>query len=622
MTLLSINKLTCQQGIKLLFDSATFSVDEKDKIAVIGPNGSGKTTLLSLISAAIDSPLPEIAVKKGLRVSTLSQNPDVDPNHSIQDHLFKSQAKASVAIQNYHRQLERYNNDQSPEIETAFTAASEEMDHLNLWEYEDRVNSILRELNISQLDQKIKDLSGGMRKKIALAQTFFEDSELLILDEPTNHLDITTIEWLEGMLKKQQSAIVMVTHDRYFLDKVCTKIIEIDQQQVFVYNGNYQTYLEQRAQRYLAQEKQESSIQSVLRVELAWLKRGPKARSTKQKARKERIGNMMARKVFDAEDELSLNVSERRLGKKILELKNVSKSFAERLLIRDFSYAFSKGKKIGVLGPNGVGKSTLLNLIMEKLMPDSGEIEVGVNTVFGYFDQHSGDFDLNQTVYEHVSEIGSQFVCPDGATLSASKLLERFLFPSSMLKTTIGKLSGGERRRLHLVCLLLKNPNFLLFDEPTNDLDTQTLSVLEDFLLSFSGCVILISHDRYLMDRVVNHLLVFDKDAQITPFQGNYSEYVDILKDATDMREKQAQTPEKKDSLNVSGKRTNRECEEMKHLESEVARLELEKDSLAAIFASPNSTSGDFETAGKQMKAIVSQLDEALARWEVLAEKD
>lgn len=361
------------------------------------------------------------------------------------------------------------------------------MDHLNLWEYEERVSSILRELDIVNLDQKMSELSGGMRKKIALEQTFFDNSELLILDEPTNHLDIATIEWLEGMLKKQQSAIVMVTHDRYFLDKICTKIIEIDQQQVFVYNGNYQTYLEGRAQRYLSQEKQESRIQSVLRVELAWLRRGPKARSTKQKARKERIGGMMTRKVINPDEVLSLEVGQRRIGKKILELKSISKSFGERALIRDFSYAFTKGEKIGILGPNGVGKSTFLNLIMDKLQPDSGEIDVGVNTVFGYFDQHSGAFDLTQSVYEHVSEIGTQFTCSDGSTLSASKLLERFLFPSTMLKTVIGKLSGGERRRLHLVCLLLANPNFLLFDESTNDLDIQTLSVLEDFLLSFSG---------------------------------------------------------------------------------------------------------------------------------------
>ena len=588
MSLLSVNNLSCSQAIKTLFEDATFTVSETDKIAVIGLNGSGKTTLLNILANAVTTPNEHISVKRGLRLTSMAQNPDLNPEHSIRDHLYGSTSAASKAIREYHKQLEHYSVDQSPDVEKAFSLATEQMDHLKGWEYEDRISSILKELHITQLDQKISSLSGGMRKKIALAQTFFEEVALLILDEPTNHLDILTIEWLQEMLKRQNSAIVMVTHDRYFLDKVCTKIIEIDQQRIFVYNGNYQTYLEQRAQRYAAQEKHESSIQSVLRVELAWLRRGPKARLTKQKARKDRIHNMIDRKIQTTPETLLLNVGARRLGKKVLELKNISKSFGEKRVIRNFSYTFTRGDKIGILGPNGAGKTTLINLISERLAPDTGEIDVGVNTVFGYFDQHSQAFDPELTIYEHVTEIASHFVTHDGATISAAKLLERFLFPSSMLKATIDRLSGGERRRLHLVCLLLENPNFLLFDEPTNDLDIQTLSVLEDFLLNFAGCIIIISHDRYLMDRVVGNLLVFNNNAEIATFEGNYTDYMETLKDIESLAKKQPHTLSLKNSNSeTSAKLTNKECEELKQLEITIEELELEKDTLNPTFSNP-----------------------------------
>ena len=504
MSLLSVKDLSCSQAIKVLFENATFGINENDKIALIGPNGCGKTTLLTLLSEVTQDTHPNIATQNGLTIAYLNQKLKFNPAHTIQEHLFESEDPAIKALRYYQKCLMEYQENQTPDTEDAFTNASSEMDRLDAWEYEDRVSCILKELNITNMDQHMRDLSGGMLKKISLAQFFFNKADLLILDEPTNHLDIKTIEWLEGMLAASKSALLMVTHDRYFLDKVCNKVFEIDQQQLFVYNGNYQIYLEQRDQRYAAQNKHEQSIQSVLRVELAWLRRGPKARSTKQKARKERIHTMIDRKMVTPEQVLSLNVKERRLGKKICELKHVTKTFDTRPIITDFSYIFKQGERIGILGPNGTGKTTLLNLIMGILEPDSGEVDVGINTLFGYFDQHSKEFNLDQTIYEHVTEIGTQITNHEGRLISAAKLLEQFLFPSSMLKTPIGKLSGGEKRRLHLVCLLLKNPNFLLFDEPTNDLDIQTLSVLEDFLASFAGCVIVITHDRYFMDRVVD----------------------------------------------------------------------------------------------------------------------
>ena len=611
MTILSIHDLTCESGIKTLFKAATFSINATDKVAIVGPNGCGKTTLLSLIAKATTDPQSEISTQRGLRITSLDQQPSISPTHTIHDHLYKSASTEARAIQDYHTQTQRYHDDPSDETEAAYTKASDTMDHLNLWEYEDQVASILRELDITDLNQKISALSGGIQKKIALAQTFFDETDLLILDEPTNHLDITTIEWLESMLTKQRSAIMMVTHDRYFLDKICTKIIEIDQQQLFVYDGNYSTYLEKRDQRYHALAKEESRLQSILRVELAWLKRGPKARATKQNARKDRIAAMLDRpKQADAAP-LELGVSERRLGKKILELKNISKSFDGTKIIDQFSYTFSKGEKIGILGPNGAGKSTFLNLIMEKIQPDSGEVDPGVNTVFGYFDQHT-HFDAAQTVYDHINDIGSHFTCHDGTTLSAAKLLERFLFPSQMLKTPIGNLSGGEKRRLHLVSLLLKNPNFLLFDEPTNDLDIQTLSVLEDFLASYQGCVLLISHDRYFMDRVVTRLLVFDRK-KITPFIGNYSDYIAAKSESKPV--KKVTPAQKKNPAEDSDKQLKKDIAK---LEKEIEALEAKRDTLSTSFTPADNSPDVYEKMGKELKELESRIATAYSSWELL----
>lgn len=614
MTLLSVKNLSCNQASKLLFENAVFSIEKKDKVAIIGPNGSGKTSLLKMLENAIKHPNENIAVSKGLVMSMLNQVQALNDEHTILKYLNSPHSSAAIAIQDYHAKLKTFNETGTPESEKAFSQASEKMDRLNLWEYEDRVTSILKELDITNLNQKVKDLSGGMRKKIALAQTFFHDVDLLILDEPTNHLDIKTIEWLEETLKRHQSAIIMVTHDRYFLDKLCNKIIEIDQQQVYVYHGGYQCYLEQRAQRYLAQEKQESRIQSILRVELAWLKRGPKARSTKQKARKGRIESIQNRTVKPVPETLDLAVNQRRLGKKVLELKQVSKSFGNQQVLANISYSFQKGDKIGILGPNGAGKTTLLNIIMNKLLPDSGQVDVGVNTVFGYFDQHSQDLDLEASIYEHVHEIGQYITRADGVQVSATKLLETFLFPKSMLKTPIKKLSGGEKRRLHLVCLLLKNPNFLLFDEPTNDFDIQTLSVLEDFLCSFAGVVVIISHDRYFMDRVVERLLVFNGTGTMDTFEGNYTDYA-----ATFQEHKQKI---KKPLLIKPINKGKENKQRIQKLEDEIEKLEKEKSLLQAQFTDNNKSCLDFKEIGKRLKELDKSLDKAMEMWEYLLENN
>ena len=462
-----------------------------------------------------------------------------------------------------------------------------------------------------------------MLKKIELARIFFDDVDLLIMDEPTNHLDIETIDWLETMLKRMDAAVLMVTHDRYFLDKICTRIFEIDQQSLFVYRGSYADFLTQRSARLSAQQREQAAINSVLRVELEWLKRGPKARSTKQKARKDRIQDLMNRKTFSEDQILSLDVSNRRLGNKILELKDVTKSFDGRTVLKPFSYTFKEGEKIGILGPNGAGKTTMLNLIAGRLFPDSGHIDIGVNTVFGYFEQHSHALDPDLSIYAYVKQIGEQITLHDGTQLSASKLLERFLFPSNMLSTPIGKLSGGERRRLHLVCMLLRNPNFLLFDEPTNDLDVLTLSVLEDFLLNFKGCVMVISHDRYFMDRVIDHLFIFKGNGEIQQFWGGYTDYADTVAELNKASTRQKEVPvvvqpasqaapSKKKQLSF------KEQHEFKKLELEIEKLETEKAELNQLFSTGAVT--DFNEAGRRLKDVSELMDAKMARWEELAE--
>jgi len=614
MTLLTIQNLSCTQGSKLLFENIGFSIDEGEKIALIGINGSGKSTLLKEILSLIKAPNPQCIFKPGLKITYLPQIPDFDPEDSILDHMFRSNTPTARVIRDYHHCLAH--EERHGELEKIMG----QMDHHQAWDYEARVTSILNELEITDLDQKMCTLSGGMIKKISLAQTFFEDPDIFIMDEPTNHLDIDTISWLESTLKRMNCTLLMVTHDRYFLDKICNKILEIDQNTLFTYRGNYQTFLEQKAQRLLSQQKAEDSMQAIMRVELEWLKRGPKARSTKQKARKQRIETMQNREVFAQDEKLSLGVAGRRLGNKILDLKSVTKAFEGRTVIHDFTYTFKHGEKIGILGPNGTGKTTLLNIISGRIESDSGEADIGVNTVFGYFDQHSYELDATKSIIEHMKDIGQFITLHDGTQLSATKLLERFLFPGNMLKTKIGSLSGGERRRLHLVCMLLSNPNFLLFDEPTNDLDITTLSILEDFLLTFSGCVIVISHDRYFMDRVVDQLLVFKEGGAISHFTGTYSDYADAKKE-NDRQKKNTPAPlVEPPPFQEKRKLTHSEQKEFKQLESEIEAMETEMQRMTLLLSQGWGTKDDYEALGKKIAEASKSIDLKTKRWDELAE--
>ncbi|MFC1617210.1 ABC-F family ATP-binding cassette domain-containing protein [Candidatus Margulisiibacteriota bacterium] len=626
MNLITVQKLSCTQGVKTLFKDINFSINAGQKIALIGVNGCGKTTLLSLLANITTDPHLAIATKRNLKVVCLEQIPIFNPENTINDHLFAADTPVVQIIKAYEKCLAQLEKDKSVDLENELSEITLKMDMLNAWEYEARVSSILNELNINNLDQQMKDLSGGMIKKIALAQIFLQDMDLLILDEPTNHLDIKTIEWLENMLKSINTTIIMVTHDRYFLDKICNRILEIDQQNIFSYDGNYRVFLEQCELRYQSQRKEDSRFQTILRRELEWVKKSPKARSTKQNARKKRIDEMLKRKTFSKQQVMEFGVSERRLGKKILKLKNVNKSFGDLDVINKFSYDFHNGEKIGIIGPNGSGKTTLLNIISQRISQDSGEVSVGINTVFGYFDQHSIELNPKKAVYEHMKDYGEFIKMNDGTTLSAAKLLERFLFDSNILKTPISRLSGGERRRLHLVSILLENPNFLLFDEPTNDLDIKTLSVLEDFLQNFAGCVIIISHDRYFMDRVVDNLFVIEELGKITRFTGGYSEYTKIKKELDKINANQKipspkKTATQSNTIPLQKKRlTNNEQQELKKLESEIEKLETEKKQLETFFINTQSQPEEYLIAGKRLKEITPILEKMLTRWEYLAE--
>lgn len=607
MSLLSVQKLSCSQGAKPLFDDISFSIDPGDKVALVGINGCGKTTLLNHIVFHAQDRNSSVVTRQGLKMTYLAQLPKFNPEDTILDHLFKSDTPTARVIREYHRCLA--NPDQHAELSDVMA----QMDVHYAWEYEARVTDILTELNIHNLTQKMNTLSGGMIKKIGLAQLFFEDTDLLIMDEPTNHLDIDTISWLETTLKRMNTTLLMVTHDRYFLDKICTKILEIDQNTLFVYQGNYQSFLEQKNDRLMRDQKAEQTIQGIMRVELEWLRRGPKARSTKQKARKQRIEEMQGRKGLADDSSIELDVAARRLGKKILELKSVTKVFDGRPVIQRFSYIFKQGEKIGVLGPNGSGKTTLFNLIAERIKADSGEIDTGINTVFGYFDQHSYALNPEITIYQHIQQIGERITLHDGTTISAAQLLERFLFSSNAIKTKIKDLSGGERRRLDLVCMLLTNPNFLLFDEPTNDLDITTLSILEDFLLKFPGCVMVISHDRYFMDRVVDQLLVFETDGRITHFAGTYSDYADAHPTVQGAISLPA-APVVKTSQPLSTSHR----QEIKKLESEIEKLEKEIKTINETPLKASASPQDYQIVGKRLKELQYQLDTKLARWETL----
>ncbi len=620
MNLISVDGISKLYGERQLFKDASFGIDEGEKVALIGINGCGKSTLLRILIGLEIEDEGSISRNRELKISFLRQIPETDPEDTVLDHIFRGKSERLRIIREYEEIVRRMENENG--LEKQFNRIMEEMERLSAWDYESDIKKILQTLKITDLSQKVGELSGGMLKKVSLAQALIEESNLLVLDEPTNHLDMETIIWLQDYLQETKKAVLMVTHDRYFLDAVCDTIYDIENRTVRRYKGNYEFYLARKAEEEQASMAEENRVRTILRRELEWLKRGPKARATKAKARKQNIDSMLNRDRPEEKDELTLGVTGRRLGKKILELENISKGFEGVTLIDGFSYNFKKGDRIGIVGPNGSGKSTLLNIISGRLEPDSGVIDKGVNTHIGYFDQASMKLKGDLRIIDYVKESAEVIKLSDGSVLTASKMLERFLFPSSLHYTPIEKLSGGEKRRLYLLNILMQNPNFLILDEPTNDLDITTLSVLEDFLTTFGGVTVIVSHDRYFMDRCTQHLLAFEENG-IRGYAGSCSEYLKDNKESEKKKEKRVQTavPKIKEKKKKSGL-TFTERHELGNLEKEIESLEEQKADIEAKLSSGETDVAKLADWGKEYDFLSSTLEEKMNRWEQLMAKE
>lgn len=635
MNILSINNLSKIGREKPLFTEVTFGLNEGEKAALIGKNGTGKSTLLNTIAGVLAPDEGTIVINKESGVSFLPQNPNFNPEDTIRNHIFKSDSPKLKIIKEYLQICEQLG--QSDKIQNRYNELNELMEKQDLWNYESQISSILSVLGIKDLDIPMKTLSGGMIKKVALAQVLVEDTKLLLLDEPTNHLDISTISWLQEYLRTTKRTVLMVTHDRYFLDAVCTNIFEIARNKLKLYQGNYSTYLEKKQIEAEIEQNTDRRIESVLRFERYWLMRGPCARGTKAKARIQRDEELINREKFQADKEFSFEVQGRRLGGKVLELNNISKNYTKSQgnnipVIKDFSYTFTKGQKIGVFGDNGSGKTTFLNLITGQIKPDTGTIVVGENTFFGYYMQNPEFPNTNLTVLEYIKEAAEYIVKNDGKNLSASAFLEEFGFEGKIQYSPVSTLSGGERKRLFLVRLLMSNPNFLILDEPTNDFDIFTMNILEQFLYSYKGCLLIVSHDRYFMDKVADTLFILEEDGTISGFVGKCSEYIEYRKQKKQeelkaIKEEKAATYKKEadsakeENTSKKKKRSFKEQKEFEELEMQILELEEEKSSLEEKLSGGNSGTdfSDIAAITKQYQDISDSLEKKYARWEELA---
>lgn len=629
MNILSISNLKRIGREKPLFENVTFGLNEGDKAALIGRNGSGKSTLLNTIAGILTPDEGSVVINKEAGISFLAQNPLFNKEDTIKEHIFKSHSPKLDLIRQYEELCTLMEKDSSDKVQKKFNQLNELMSQKDLWNYEAQVSSILTTLGIKDLDKKMKELSGGMVKKVALAQVLVEDTKLLLLDEPTNHLDITTIHWLQNYLAETKRSLLMVTHDRYFLDAVCNNIYELNRNKVKLYTGNYSTYLEKKACEAEIEANTERRIESVLRFERDWLLRGPCARGTKAKARIQRDMALINREKFTEDRGFSFEVAGRRLGGKILELHDISKSFGGKDIIKNFSYKFSKGEKIGIFGDNGSGKSTLLNLITGTISPDSGFIEKGENTALAYYQQNPEFKDLSLTVLEYVKEAAEVIKMNDGSELSAALFLEQFGFEGKIQHSMLSTLSGGERKRLFLVRLLLTNPNFLILDEPTNDFDIFTMNILEKFLMEYKGCLLIVSHDRYFMDKVADTMFILEGNSFVSGFAGKCSEYIELREEEKrkkfleEKKENALKKEEEKASQKSSGenqtkrKLTFKEQKEFSELEEKIALLEenlklYEKDMADSDYEKSKA-------AGEKYTACQNELNTAYERWEELA---
>ena len=616
---LQVENLSKYWGESPLFDGISFSVSEGQKVAMIAKNGAGKSTLMDIIAGLETPDTGKSTLSNDISIGYLRQNPDLNPEDTVLEAAFNSSGELMQAVKNYEKALESHD----PNL---LDSATERMNVLNAWDFELRIKQILTQLKITDVNQQIKFLSGGQKKRVALAHILIDEPDFLILDEPTNHLDLEMIEWLEKYLEKAKGTLFMVTHDRYFLYRVCNEIIELEDNTIYKYKGNYSYYVEKREERINSMNAEIDRAKNLFRTELEWLRKMPQARSHKSKYRTE-AAYVLQEKASKrrVDDEVELTVQGKRLGSKILNVKSLSKAFGDLVILDKFSYNFARLEKIGIIGKNGSGKTTVINMLTGALLPDSGTIDVGETISFGYYRQDGISFNPGDRVIDVIKEIAEVVDMGNGNRMTASQFLNYFLFPPETQFNFVEKLSGGEKRRLYLCTILMRNPNFLILDEPTNDLDIMTLNVLEDYLRNFQGCAIVVSHDRFFMDKIVDHMFVFEGEGIIKDFPGNYSDY----RDWVEAKEKEQRVPEKKEKVakpkpvkDGARKLSFNEKRELTQLETEIASLEAEKKVIETAMNSGDCASEELVIKSQRHGEIRDLLDDKEMRWLELSDQE
>ena len=613
MNYLSIDNLGKNYGERVLFEGLNFGLNQGDKMALIANNGTGKSSMIKIIAGKDQQDEGTVTIRKNLKVGYLAQDPDFNFNQTVDQLIKNNKSDISLLIKQYENALDEHTKLNNSNTLNTLESLTNQMNEKNAWDYERRIKQILSKFNIIDFQQRVKDLSGGQKKRLSLALLLIDEPDLLLLDEPTNHLDIEMIEWLEKFLQQQKITLLMVTHDRYFFDRVCNQILELEDGILYHHKGNYNYFLEKRNERVAAINTEISKANKLMKKELEWMRRQPKARTTKSKARITNFDNIKQKaQSKKINHDIVLDVKMNRIGGKILELKKVYKSYGDLKILDSFDYTFNKGDRIGIIGKNGVGKTTFLNMLTQKEKADSGKINVGETIIYGYFSQQGIQIKDDKRVIDVLKDIAEVIEMSDGKKLTASQLLTYFMFPAKTQHTFVSKLSGGEKRRLYLLTVLIKNPNFLILDEPTNDLDLLTLNKLEEFLTQFKGCLIIVSHDRYFMDKLCNHLFIFEGNGKIKDVYTSYTEY----------RKNQNETQKIKTERNTNSKKVKEKNKvsykdkfEYEQLEKEISKLEIRKKELENEIVKENLSFEKINSLSDELGKIIELLDEKSIRW-------
>ena len=618
MNYLSVENISKSYGERVLFDNVSFGINKDQKIAFIAKNGSGKTTIMNMINGLDEPDSGQVVIRKEINMAFLSQNNNLQDELTIEENIFASDNEILKVIERYEKALE------NPNDEEAYQRAFDDMDRHNAWDFETQFKQILYKLKLEDLKMKVKNMSGGQKKRLSLAIILISKPDLLILDEPTNHLDLEMIEWLEDYFAKENITLFMVTHDRFFLERVCNEIIELDNGKIYQYKGNYSYYLEKKEERLASENASIDKAQNLFVKELAWMRRQPKARTTKSKSRQDDFYVIKEKaESRRKENVVELEINMERMGSKIIEMVKLNKDFPDRTILKDFSYSFQRGERIGIIGKNGTGKSTFLNILTQTIQPDSGKVIIGDTIKIGYYTQSGINPKPGQKVIDIIKEYGEYIPLTKGKIISASQLLERFLFDAKKQYDFVEKLSGGELKRLYLCTVLIQNPNFLILDEPTNDLDIVTLNVLESFLLDFPGCLLVVSHDRYFMDKIVDHLFVFRGEGEIEDFPGNYSDFRSY-EDSAEPKNLNSVSTEKvswKEKNTASAGLNFNEQKEFNKLEREIKDLEYNKKQIEQEFADGKVLDDKIEAKANELQKIIQSLEEKEERWFELSSK-